>query len=93
MRVSVNQRGYTLSGLTTVELNTVMFLLGQIKKQCFCDCDYDKETGRYCDGGGFVASFGPEEREALYSFVDGFWHEYDKLEARFQQTKKKQEAT
>jgi hypothetical protein len=90
MRVSLNQRGYTLSGLTTVELNTVMFLLGQLKKQCFHDCDYDKQIGRYCDGGGFTASFGAEEREALYGFVDGFWHEYDKLKARLSETKSKE---
>jgi hypothetical protein len=89
MRVQVNQRGYTLSGLSARELNTVMFLLGQMKKQCFCDCDYNKETDRYFDGGSFTASIGLEERDALHGFVDGFWSEYDKLQEKLQQTKRR----
>jgi hypothetical protein len=89
MRVQVNQRGYTLSGLSARELNTVMFLLGQIKKQCFNNSDYDKSSDRYFDGGGFTASIGLEELNALHGFVDGFWNECDKLQEKLQQTKRR----
>lgn len=89
MRMSVNQKGYTLSYLSAKELNVVMFLLGQIRKQCFCDCDYDRETGRYYDGGSFTAAIGEEERDALYGFVDGFWREYDRVAENLKQTSRK----
>jgi hypothetical protein len=88
MRVSVNQRGYTLSNLSSEELNTVMFLLGSLKDRCFKDGDYDKENDVYYDGGDFVSSLTPSERQGLHGFVDGFWHEYDKLKERIQKTTK-----
>jgi hypothetical protein len=84
MRISVNQRGYTLSGLSTHEINVVMFLLGQLKDQCFHDSDHYNEESHA--GGGFTASLKLNEREDLRDFVDGFWREYDKLRARLRQT-------
>jgi hypothetical protein len=86
MRVSVNQRGYTLSGLTSKELNVVMSLLGKLKSQCFTDSDYDKEIDKYCDGGNFIACMDKETRDDFYGFVDGFWREYDKIKERLSQT-------
>jgi hypothetical protein len=89
MRASVNQRGYTLSGLTSGELNIVMFLLGHIKSRCFTDGNYDKELGKYLDGDNFTACIDKKERDDLYRFVDGFWREYDKIKERLSWTNKK----
>jgi hypothetical protein len=86
MRVSVNQRGYTLSNLTSDELNVVMSLLGKLKSQCFTDSDYNKETDRYFDGGTFIACMDKKTRDNFYGFVDGFWHEYDKIQERLSRT-------
>jgi hypothetical protein len=82
MKVSVNQKGYTLSGLGAGELNVVMSLLGQLKRQCFCDCDYDKELDMYLDGATFVACIDKKERNDFHGFVDGFWNEYARLQAK-----------
>ena len=79
MRVSLNQRGYTLSNLTADELKTVMYLLGTVKERCFKDSDYQSDSDQYYDGGDFVATVTPEERKNLYRFVDGFWNGYQQM--------------
>jgi hypothetical protein len=66
-----------------------MFLLGQIKKQCFNGSDYDKANDWYCDGDGFTAAVSPGERDALFGFIDGLWNEYGKLQEKLQQTKRR----
>jgi hypothetical protein len=89
MRISVNQRGYTLNNLSTEELKTVMHLLGVIKRNCFRG---DKTSdGAYYSGTGFYAFLNEDELKALHSFVNEFWHEHAKLLARLAETKQNRE--
>ena len=76
MKVSVNSKGYTLSGISAEELNIAMYLLGQAKDRCFRE---QEESGDYYDGGDFVATLNSEQREYFHNFVDGFWSGYEKM--------------
>ena len=79
MKVSASSKGYTLSGISPEQLNTVMFLLGTLKDRCFKE---EEENGKYYDGGDFLAALNKEELHAFHRFVDGFWYEYEKMKAK-----------
>ena len=81
MKVSVSNKGYTLSGISADELKVVMYLLETAKERCFRE--YDENNAMYFDGGDFVASLNKDERQNFHNFVDGFWNGHKKMEANF----------
>ena len=81
MRVSLNQKGYTLSNLTAGELKTIMYLLGTIKDRCF-KTDPER-NGDYYSGDGFIAVLNEKEFKDFHRFVDGFWNGYQQRLIKF----------
>ena len=76
MKVSVSNRGYTLTGIDSGELKVIMYLLGQARDRCFRE---QNEDGSYYDGGDFVAVLSEKERCLFHRFIDGFWDEFDTM--------------
>jgi|GEM_PF-5571389 len=77
MKVSLSNKGYTLSGISADELQVVLYILETAKNRCFRE--FDKEDDTYYSGSDFVAVINGEQRNNFHNFVDGFWSAYEKM--------------
>jgi len=84
MKVNINSNGlYSIKDIDAETLNTVMYLLGNIKDRCFDKYkNYDESNNRYYSGEGFIAVLEHEELEKFQIFVRDFWIEYENMKSR-----------
>jgi len=75
MKVSLTQKGYTLSGVSAEQLDTVMYLLGNIQRRCFQEGP--NESGDYYSGEDFLAVLNERELKNFHEFVNGFWENFN----------------
>jgi hypothetical protein len=68
MEISCKKEEYTVSGLSNLELGTVMYLLGEIREQCFQGPK--NKQGEYLSGDGFFAVLTKDELKAFQALVD-----------------------
>ena len=75
MKVKLSKKGYTLSGVSAEQLDTVMYLLGNIKERCFTDAP--EENGDYYSGSDFLAVLNKQQLKNFHEFIDGFWENFN----------------
>lgn len=82
MRVNINSNGlYSITSVDARTLNTIMFLLGHVKEQCFQE--YDMESDKYYSGDGLTVALTSDELSRFQDFIDDFWCEYENIKEKF----------
>jgi hypothetical protein len=68
MEISCKKEEYTVSGLSNLELGIIMYLLWEIREQCFQGPK--NKLGEYLSGDAFFAVLTGNELKAFQALVD-----------------------
>jgi hypothetical protein len=82
MKVSVSKKDDTISGIRAEELQTIMYLLGNIRERCF-RAGPEENGEYYYSGDDFLAVLKQRELDDFYSFVNNFWNSHDAMREKF----------
>jgi hypothetical protein len=70
MKISKNEKLYTISELSPQDLTTMMYLLGKIRENtCYLHLTKN-ETALFCPGDGYLAVLKDEQLESFHTIMD-----------------------